>query len=155
MDSSCIQENRNQNLHLSANKYWSVASVQPRPGGTSDSRSWFLAVLCERTERRQYCAAWNSVSKLCSPGLIRSIRGCVSGVLSHTQHGPCLCSSAVVLGGEGFSVGGCSCALSLLSETREDWPSWSINRLHRHTVSSHTATGDILQAYPINQLFLK
>lgn len=74
--------------------------------------------------------------KVVQPSLIRSIRGCVSGVLSHTQHGPCFCSSAVVLGGEGFSVGGCSCALSLLSETREDWPCWPINRLHRHTVSS-------------------
>lgn len=35
--------------------------------------------------------------KVVLPGLIRSIRGCVSGALSHTQHGPCLYSSAVVL----------------------------------------------------------
>ena len=86
------------------------------------------------------------------PNLIHSIRGFVSGVLLHTQQGLCLCSSAVVVGGEGYSAGGYSCALSLLSETREDWLCWYINCLDRNTVRDHKAPGGIRLPLSTNML---
>lgn len=75
--------------------------------------SWFLGVFFKRVERLS-----ETMYQSCEVQLDQVLKElCSSLVLSWIQHGPCLYSSAVVSGGEGFGCNHCSCALSLLSVT--------------------------------------
>lgn len=75
--------------------------------------SWFLGVFFKRAEGLP-----ETIYQSCAVQLDQVLKElCSSLVLSWIQHGPCLYSSAVVSGGEGFGYNRCSCALSLLSET--------------------------------------
>lgn len=126
-------------IELGEKTYQACVCLLSAAGWTSHDRCGFLAALCEADSKASILFCLKQCINVVQPNLIRSIMCCVCGALSHTQHGPCLSSSAVVSGWGGFfGVGGCSCALSKLSETREAWLCFPINALSRHAVSSHT-----------------